>query len=66
MGLRYSLKKDSWSLGILLYVFLKGKFLYQGKSDESLLEDIMNKEKLLLNFTEGIDEHVRHLIHHLL
>jgi len=37
-------KHDIWSLGILLYVILKGEFPFKGEENNALFNDIRNSE----------------------
>ena len=40
----YSEKCDIWSVGVILYVMLKGNPPYQGKNEKELLQKIVNEE----------------------
>ena len=38
----YDINADTWSIGVLLFVLLKGRMLVDGKSDAEILDKIIN------------------------
>ena len=49
---RIDQKTDTWSLGIVIYYLFFKEFPYEGKTCESVLEQIYNKKRKKTNFTE--------------
>ena len=43
-GLRYTSNVDIWSLGVIVYNLISGKFPYEGRSISSLCENIRENE----------------------
>lgn len=62
-----SYKSDVWSIGIILYVMLTGKFPFNGKENEEVFHEIKNKPLNLKYLIEcGCSDDVRSLLSKLL
>ena len=66
-GLRYAEKIDIWSLGVIVYNLISGKFPYEGRSISSLKENIRRTKprteiKEFNNISEDAKEFIQYCL----